>query len=111
MTGSLANETLRFAAACTFAALLAAGMAAQSAQFFYNAGAIDVLGATMWDTSWLLTEGSLFGQLLHTLVGYTAQPTQLQLIVYVAALLLMAVLMRVARPAAPQARPSAHPAR
>ena len=92
-------------------ALLAAGMAAQSAQFFYNAGAIDVLGATMWDTSWLLTEGSLFGQLLHTLVGYTAQPTQLQLIVYVAALLLMAVLMRVARPAAPQARPSAHPAR
>jgi hypothetical protein len=31
------------------------------------------------------------------LIGYTAQPTQMQLIVYVAILLLMAVLMRVAR--------------
>ena len=48
-------------------ALLAAGMAAQSVQFLYNAGVINALGTTVWDTSWLLTEGSLFGQLLHTL--------------------------------------------
>jgi high-affinity iron transporter len=91
-------------------ALLAAGMAAQSAQFFYNAGVVDVLGATVWDTSWLLTEGSLFGQLLHTLIGYTAQPTQLQLIAYVGALLIMAALMRAARPGAPRPAPSANPA-
>jgi high-affinity iron transporter len=80
-------------------ALLAAGMAAQSVQFLYNAGVIDALGATMWDTSWLLTEGSLFGQLLHTLIGYTARPTQLQLIAYVGTLVAMALLMRMARPA------------
>jgi len=78
-------------------ALLAAGMAAQSVQFLYNAGVVDVLGATVWNTSWLLSEGSLFGQLLHTLIGYTAQPTQLQLLAYVGTLLAMAVLMRVAR--------------
>ena len=64
----------------------------------------------MWDTSWLLTEGSLFGQLLHTLIGYTAQPTQLQLIAYVGALLIMAALMRAARPGAPRPAPSANPA-
>lgn len=78
-------------------ALLAAGMAAQSVHFLYNAGVVDAFGATMWDTSWLLTESSLFGKLLHTLIGYTARPTALQLMAYIGTLLAMAVLMRVAR--------------
>ena len=78
-------------------ALLAAGMAAQSVQYIYNAGVIDVLGNTVWDTSWLLSEGSLFGQLLHTLIGYTSRPTELQLIAYISTLLAMALLMRIAR--------------
>ena len=78
-------------------ALLAAGMAAQSVQFLYNGGIINVLGSTVWNTSWLLTEGSLFGQLLHTLIGYTAQPTQLQLIAYAGTLFAMGALMRFAR--------------
>jgi len=85
-------------------ALLAAGMAAQSAQYLYNAGIIDRLGETVWDTSWLLTEKSLFGQLMHTLVGYVAQPTELQVIAYVAALFAMFLLMRIAR-----YRPAAQP--
>jgi high-affinity iron transporter len=85
-------------------ALLAAGMAAQSAQFLYNAGIINHLGETVWDTSWLLTEQSLFGQLMHTLVGYVAQPTELQVIAYVGALFAMFLLMRIARHR-PQARP------
>jgi high-affinity iron transporter len=51
----------------------------------------------MWDTSWLLSEGSLFGRLLHTLIGYTERPSGMQLIVYVATLLAMYLLMRFAR--------------
>ncbi len=78
-------------------ALLAAGMAAQSVQFLYNAGVIDVLGNTLWDTSWLLSEGSLFGQLLHTLIGYTSRPTEVQLLAYIGTLLAMFLLMRIAR--------------
>jgi high-affinity iron transporter len=78
-------------------ALLAAGMAAQSVQFLYNAGVINVLGTTVWNTSWLLSEGSLFGRLLHTLIGYTERPTELQLIVYLGTLLAMYVLVRIAR--------------
>jgi len=85
-------------------ALLAAGMAAQSAQFLYNAGVVDRLGNTVWDTSWLLTEQSLFGQLMHTLVGYVSQPTALQLAAYIATLIAMFVLMRIARHR-PQPRP------
>ena len=78
-------------------ALLAAGMAAQSVQFLNNAGLVVALDRTMWDTSCLLSEGSIFGKLLHTLIGYTERPTELQLIVYVATLIAMYLLMRVAR--------------
>jgi high-affinity iron transporter len=78
-------------------ALLAAGMAAQSVQFLNNAGYAEVLGTTMWDTSWLLSEGSIAGKLLHTLIGYTERPTELQFTIYVATLFAMALLMRIAR--------------
>ena len=37
----------------------------------------------MWDTSWLLSEGSIMGKLMHTLIGYTERPTELQLVVYI----------------------------
>ena len=78
-------------------ALLAAGMAAQSVQFLNNAGYAEVLGRTIWDTSWILSESSLFGKLLHTLIGYTEQPTELQLMVYIGTLFAMFLLMRMAR--------------
>jgi high-affinity iron transporter len=78
-------------------ALLAAGMAAQSVQFLNNAGFAGVMGGTVWDTSWLLSEGSITGKLMHTLIGYTERPTELQLAVYIATLFVMFLLMRVAR--------------
>jgi high-affinity iron transporter len=78
-------------------ALLAAGMAAQSVQFLNNGGMLNVLERTIWDTSEILSEGSLFGRLLHTLIGYTERPTELQLVVYVATLFAMFLLMRLAR--------------
>lgn len=78
-------------------ALLAAGMAAQSVQFLNNAGFAEVLGRTVWDTSSILSEGSILGRLMHTLIGYTERPTELQIIVYVATLFVMYLLMRLAR--------------
>ncbi|MBI1204810.1 MAG: iron permease [Rhodopseudomonas sp.] len=78
-------------------ALLAAGMAASSVQFLNNAGYAEVLSSTVWDTSWLLTDGSIVGKLMHTLVGYTERPSALQLVVYIGILLAMALLMRIAR--------------
>jgi high-affinity iron transporter len=86
-----------FAVTSWLIALLAAGMAAQSVQFLYNAGVINVLGGTVWDTSWLLSEGSLFGQLMHTLIGYTSRPTAMQLVAYIGTLVAMYLLMRIAR--------------
>jgi len=80
-------------------ALLAAGMAAQAVQFLSNAGWVVSLDQTVWDTSWILSEGSIFGRLLHTLIGYTERPTEMQLVIYIVTLIAMYLLMRVARPA------------
>jgi high-affinity iron transporter len=88
-------------------ALLAAGMAAQSVQFLNNAGLVVSLDQTVWDTSWLLSEGSLLGRLLHILIGYTERPTEMQLLVYVAILIAMYVLMRIARPSPRSPMPAA----
>ena len=87
--------------------LLAAGMAAQSVQFLNSAGVVEALGQTVWDTSWLLSEGSIVGKLLHILIGYTERPTEMQLLVYVAVLIAMYILMRVARPSSRTPMPAA----
>ncbi|MGN6570633.1 MAG: FTR1 family iron permease [Pseudolabrys sp.] len=94
-----------FAVTSWLIALLAAGMAAQAVQFLNNGGVLTVFDNTMWDTSSVLSEGSILGRLMHTLIGYTERPTAMQLIVYVCTLLAMYLLMRIAR--APQpARPA-----
>ena len=86
-----------FAVTSWLIALLAAGMAAQAAQFLNNGGLLTAFDNTMWDTSSVLSQGSIFGRLLHTLIGYTERPTGMQLIVYVCTLLAMYLLMRIAR--------------
>jgi high-affinity iron transporter len=52
--------------------LLAAGMASQGAAFLLQADLLPPLGSTLWDTSFLLSDQSLPGRILHTLIGYTA---------------------------------------
>jgi high-affinity iron transporter len=75
-------------------ALLAAGMAAQAAAFLEKANALTALNNVVWDSAWLLSDSSILGKALHTLIGYTDQPTAMQLVVYVAILAVTFVLMR-----------------
>jgi high-affinity iron transporter len=75
-------------------ALLAAGMAAQAAAFLERANWLTALDNVVWDSGWLLSDSSLPGRALHVLIGYTDQPTAMQLIVYLAILLTTFVLMR-----------------
>jgi high-affinity iron transporter len=74
--------------------LLAAGMAAQGAGFLVQADLLPPLGDALWDTSAVLSEHSVLGKVLHTLVGYVAQPAGIQLIFYAATLLVIGALMR-----------------
>jgi len=81
--------------------LLAAGMASQGAAFLAAADVLPSLGNSLWDTSWLISEKGLGGQLLHILTGYTARPEGIQLIFYVATLVAIAFLMRAFRAPTP----------
>ena len=74
--------------------LLAAGLASQGAAFLMQADLLPPLGSNLWDTSFLLSDQSLAGRVLHTLVGYTAQPAGIQLVFYAATLLVIGGLMR-----------------
>src|SRR5262245_10647609 len=88
-----------FAVTTGLIALLAAGMAAQAVQYLDNAGVISVIGRRLWDSSGVLPQDGMLGRLLHTLIGYTDRPTELQLLAYLATLALMAALAWVATPA------------
>jgi high-affinity iron transporter len=73
--------------------LLAAGMAAQGAKYLVQADVLPPLGLALWDTSAVLSEDSLIGQTLHTLIGYSSRPSGMQLVAYLAALLGIGGLM------------------
>jgi high-affinity iron transporter len=79
-------------------AFLAAGMAAQCVFFLEQAGISQRLTATAWDSSAILPEGSWVGRILHTLIGYSDQPSEMQVVIYVAMLVAIFVLMRLLSP-------------
>src|SRR4029077_6250719 len=67
--------------------LLAAGMAAQAAGSPPKPDLLPPRGDAVWDTSAVLTEGSVVGKALHTLIGYVARPDGIQILFYLATLL------------------------
>ena len=83
-----------FAVTSTLIALLAAGMAAQAIAFLQQANIVTAFDETVWNTSWILSDSSLLGRALHTLIGYVDRPTAMQLIAYAATLAVILVLMR-----------------
>jgi high-affinity iron transporter len=95
-----------FAVTTVLITLLAAGMAAQAVAFLEKANWLTAMGNVVWDTSWLLEESSIPGKALHTLIGYTDQPTAMQLLVYLMILLTTFVLMRLAGAPAKAAQPA-----
>ncbi len=86
--------------------LLAAGMASQAIVFLQQAGYFNVFATPLWNTGWLLSDGSIPGRLAHTLVGYTEAPNGLQLMVYASVIVLIAALARLVRSGPPR-RPAA----
>ena len=95
-----------FAVTTVLITLLAAGMAAQAAAFLEKANWLTAMSNVVWDSSWLLEESSIPGKALHTLIGYTDQPSAMQLAVYVAVLVITFVLMRFSASPTQQAQPA-----
>jgi high-affinity iron transporter len=48
----------------------------------------------LWDTSWLLTNGSLVGQAVHVLTGYEARPSGMQLVFWIVTFVVLVAGMR-----------------
>jgi len=69
--------------------LVAAGMAAHAGQFLLQADWLPALGSQLWNSGWLVPDGSALGHLLSALVGYDARPAGVQLLLFVATLLLI----------------------
>ena len=88
--------------------LLAAGMAAQAAGFLVQADLLPPFGEAVWDTSAVLTDNSLLGKALHTLIGYVARPDGVQVLFYLTTLLgIWLLAQRAGRALSPPAQPSA----
>ncbi len=79
-------------------AFLAAGMAAQAIGFLEQANVVLALDRVAWDSSWLLSDSSILGRVLRTLIGYNDRPTVMQLTVYCATLAVMFSLMKLLAP-------------
>jgi len=73
---------------------LAAGMASQAVQ---NLVLIDVLPSLVdpiWDSSGWLPQSSFIGEILHVMVGYTDQPSAMQMLIFLITLAVIASLNR-----------------
>lgn len=75
--------------------LLASGLASQGAACLVQADWLPALGREVWNTSALLSEDSLLGQVLHTLIGYVSRPDGIQLLFYLGTLIVIALMMRI----------------
>ena len=80
-------------------------MAAQAAGFLMQADCLPAWQQPLWDTSAILAEQSLLGQILHVLIGYNDRPAGMQVAFYLATLFVVGGLMRTLGSApAPQPR-------
>jgi high-affinity iron transporter len=86
-----------FTATGVLVLLLAAGMASQAAHFLIQADLLPSLAAPLWDTSSAVPESSVLGMLLHSLIGYDARPAGMQIIFYLAVLIMIGFGMNLAK--------------
>jgi high-affinity iron transporter len=81
-----------FGITTAFIMLLAAGLLSNGIGRLQGLGVLP-LSDPLWDTSWLLSDGSVAGGFLSGLVGYRAQPTFPEVCAYVAYLIVAGALL------------------
>jgi high-affinity iron transporter len=78
--------------------VFAAGLLADAVENMQQLGWLPVLNSPMWHTTNLLSEGSAFGDVLHSFFGYSDAPTPFQLLIYVTYLAVVVVAYLGLRP-------------
>jgi high-affinity iron transporter len=97
-----------FSVTTVFIMLLAAGLLSRGIARLQGMGLLP-LSEPAWNTSWLLSDGSIAGGFLSGLVGYRAQPTFPEVVAYVAYVVIVGLLLFARR--APAAVRLASPSR
>jgi len=77
--------------------LLAAGMATKIPVFLSSADILDIYSTPLWDSSKVLSEQTIFGQILSGLIGYTHNPSGMQLIFYVSTIVIILLSIKIYR--------------
>ena len=88
---TLVRQAIALPTALFFLALLAAGLLSQAIQLLIQIDWIE--SRQVWDTSWLIAEDSLTGQLLYATTGYESTPALMQVVVYFFVLVTAAVII------------------
>lgn len=78
----------------TLILLLAAAIASQLARTLSQAGLVNFWSTSLWDSSGWLSETSPLGTLLHAMLGYSAQPSGLQLSFYLITIVVISLATR-----------------
>ncbi|MCE2564505.1 FTR1 family protein [Komagataeibacter sp. FNDCF1] len=86
-----------FAVTGLLIAFLAAGMASQAAALLAGDDLLPALGYEIWDTSWLLSDGSMAGRAAKALFGYSDRPMGIQLLAWGITLSVMIIATRIVR--------------
>jgi high-affinity iron transporter len=89
---------LFFASTSGLILLLAASMASQVARFLVQADLLPTLANPLWNTTWFLDNSSVLGRFLHTLIGYEAMPSGIQVIFYSLTVILILAGMKIFQP-------------
>jgi high-affinity iron transporter len=97
-----------FSVTTVFIMLLAAGLLSRGIGRMQGMGLLP-FSEPVWNTSWLLSDGSIVGGFLSGLIGYRAQPTLPEVVSYVAYVVVVGLLLFARR--APAAVPVASPSR
>ncbi len=73
---------------------LSAGLVAKSLGYLSSAGVISEIKTQMWDTSFLISENSIVGNVLNILFGYISRPSGIQLIGYLSTIIILFGLIK-----------------
>jgi high-affinity iron transporter len=91
------SERLKLRLTAGMVTILAASLSLEAWNTLRRFKGTTIPGRPLWDSSPLLSETSLLGRILHTILGYTAAPTGGQMAVYVAVLVAIPTFASIVR--------------
>jgi high-affinity iron transporter len=75
--------------------LIAASLSTEVANLLNSINILPQLSKTLWDTSWLIPDGSIVGDLLNSVIGYQARPSLLQIMLYISTILMILAIDKI----------------